>query len=86
MREGEEARCPQRGKTAPTGIAVVKAFAQRYLPLPFRMKRRALITQLPATTVVEVASPHDYTSRGAMTRQLRMATAPLRRQPPPPDE
>ena len=31
--EGEEARRPQQGKTASTGVAVVKAFAQRYLPL-----------------------------------------------------
>jgi len=49
---------PPTGKTAPTGVAVVKAFAQMYLSL-FQMKRQALMIQLPATTVVEVASPHN---------------------------
>jgi len=65
---------PPTGKTAPTGVAVVKAFAQMYLSL-FQMKRQALMIQLPATTVVEVASLHDYASRGVTMRQLHMAAA-----------
>ncbi|KAG2649658.1 hypothetical protein PVAP13_1NG123738 [Panicum virgatum] len=82
-RKGEEVRHPQRGKTAPTGVSVVKAFAQRY---PLRTKHQASMILLPATTIVENASPHDHASRGATTRQLHMAAAQLCRQPPPPNE
>jgi hypothetical protein len=82
-REGEEARRPQLGKMAPTGVAVVKAFVQRY---PLQTKHQASMILLPATTIVENASPHDHASRGATTRQLHMAAAQLRQQAPPLNE
>ena len=62
---------------APTSITIVLAFAQGYLPFPFRTN---------AMPMAEVTLPHDYTTREALTCQLHMAVAQLCRLPRPSDE